>query len=126
MISAMTLQSENPGKVFLGIEGGGTRTVALLADGNGQSLGRLEAGPANMKLLTEAQLIRHFRSIANAWLSGRAWDWAFGRLGGSGLQAHQVCRRESVARRAVLRDERPGDGPHGCGRRREGDNARRS
>jgi N-acetylmuramic acid 6-phosphate etherase len=60
----MRLQSENPGKILLGIEGGGTRTVALLADRNGQSLDRLEAGPANMKLLTDAHLIRHFRSMA--------------------------------------------------------------
>ena len=52
--------------VFLGIEGGGTRTVALLANGSGQVLRRLETGPANMKLLTEAQLTRHFRSIAAA------------------------------------------------------------
>jgi N-acetylmuramic acid 6-phosphate etherase len=63
----MTLQTKNPGKVLLGIEGGGTRTVALLADGNGHSLARLEAGPANMKLLTDAQLIRHFRSMAEAF-----------------------------------------------------------
>jgi N-acetylmuramic acid 6-phosphate etherase len=51
---------------FLGIEGGGTRTVALLADGSGQPLRRLETGPANMKLLTEVQLTRRFRSIARA------------------------------------------------------------
>ena len=51
---------------YLGIEGGGTRTVALLADGRGQILRRLETGPANMKLLTEAQLTRRFRSIAAA------------------------------------------------------------
>ena len=51
---------------YLGIEGGGTRTVALLADGGGQPLRRLETGPANMKLLTEAQLTRRFRSIARA------------------------------------------------------------
>ena len=55
-----------PDKSYLGIEGGGTRTVALLADGSGHILRRLETGPANMKLLTEAQLTRHFRSIAAA------------------------------------------------------------
>jgi len=51
---------------YLGIEGGATRTVALLADGGGQALHRLETGPANMKLLTEAQLTQRFRSIARA------------------------------------------------------------
>jgi N-acetylmuramic acid 6-phosphate etherase len=51
---------------YLGIEGGATRTVALLADGGGRTLHRLETGPANMKLLTEAQLTQRFRSIARA------------------------------------------------------------
>jgi N-acetylmuramic acid 6-phosphate etherase len=50
----------------LGIEGGGTRTVALLVNAGGETLRRLERGPANMKLLTEAQLTRQFRSIASA------------------------------------------------------------
>ena len=66
MISAMTLKREPTGQRFLGIDGGGTRTVALMADGSGQSLCRLESGPANMKLLTDDQLAGHFRSIAKA------------------------------------------------------------
>src|SRR5215471_14224760 len=51
---------------FLGIEGGATRTVALLADGHDRALRRFELGPANVKLLTDAQLTRHFRTIAAA------------------------------------------------------------
>jgi len=62
----MTRNSESAGVRYLGIEGGGTRTVALLANGSGETLRRLETGPANMKLLTAAQLTRHFRSIAVA------------------------------------------------------------
>jgi N-acetylmuramic acid 6-phosphate etherase len=50
----------------LGIEGGGTHTVVLLADASGRTLRRLEIGPANMKLLTDAQLTQRFRSIATA------------------------------------------------------------
>lgn len=49
---------------WLGIEGGGTRTVALLADERGRCLRRLEAGPANLKLMTDTQLVRHLRDIA--------------------------------------------------------------
>jgi len=52
---------------FLGIESGGTRTVALLADDTGKVLNRLEFGPANLRLLSDAQLIRHFRAIARAF-----------------------------------------------------------
>ena len=66
MVSAMMRNPETAQLRYLGIEGGGTRTVALLADGRGQALRRLETGPANMKLLTEAQLTQRFRSIARA------------------------------------------------------------
>jgi N-acetylglucosamine kinase-like BadF-type ATPase len=60
----MKSNAESRGAKYLGIEGGGTRTVALLADGKGRTLRRLETGPANMKLLTAAQLVGRFRSIA--------------------------------------------------------------
>ncbi len=53
--------------LFLGIEGGGTRTVALLADAAGHLVERAEFGPANVRLLTDAQLLRHFREIAKAF-----------------------------------------------------------
>jgi N-acetylmuramic acid 6-phosphate etherase len=62
----MKRQPKSPAGKYLGIEGGGTRTVALLADASGRILRRLEAGPANMKFLSEAQLTQHFRSIAAA------------------------------------------------------------
>jgi len=55
-----------PGPTFLGIEGGGTRTVALLADAGGALLQRFETGPANFKLLTEAQLLRRLREVRAA------------------------------------------------------------
>ena len=54
-------------KAFLGIEGGGTHTVALLADENGKLLHRIEAGPANLKLLTNQELKSVFRSIARSF-----------------------------------------------------------
>jgi len=62
----MTHKPESADVRYLGIEGGGTRTVALLVNAGGETLRRLERGPANMKLLTEAQLTRQFRSIASA------------------------------------------------------------
>jgi N-acetylmuramic acid 6-phosphate etherase len=48
-------------EIFLGIEGGATHTVALAVNGAGQVLHRLETGPANLRLLNDAQLTRHFR-----------------------------------------------------------------
>jgi N-acetylmuramic acid 6-phosphate etherase len=62
----MKRDPESPEEKYLGIEGGGTRTVALLVDASGRVLRRLETGPANMKLLTEAQLTHCLRSIAAA------------------------------------------------------------
>ena len=53
----------NSSPLLLGIEGGGTRTVALLADAQGHLLKRFEAGPANFRLLTEAQLLRRLREV---------------------------------------------------------------
>ncbi len=51
---------------YLGIEGGGTRTVALLEESDDDRALRIEAGPANLRLLTDEQLARHFRDIAQA------------------------------------------------------------
>ncbi len=52
------------GPLFLGIEAGGTRTVALTVNDRGGCLQRIEAGPANMRLMSDAQLERHFRRLA--------------------------------------------------------------
>jgi N-acetylmuramic acid 6-phosphate etherase len=53
--------------LFLGIEGGGTHTIAILADAEGQLLKRFETGPGNVKLLSDVQLRGIFKSIATAF-----------------------------------------------------------
>ncbi|MDB6020170.1 MAG: N-acetylmuramic acid 6-phosphate etherase, partial [Pedosphaera sp.] len=64
----MKSSSEEPIRpLFLGIEGGGTHTVAILADARRNFLQRFEAGPANLKLLTDAQVLGLFKSIASAF-----------------------------------------------------------
>jgi N-acetylmuramic acid 6-phosphate etherase len=52
--------------VVLGIESGGTRTVALAASDDGRELLRREFGPANLRLLDDSKLRRHFASVARA------------------------------------------------------------
>ena len=52
---------------FLGIECGGTRTVAICADEKAAMLKRATAGPANLKLLDDAALLRHFSDLARAF-----------------------------------------------------------
>ena len=49
---------------FLGIECGGTRTVAIMADASGALIDRATAGPANLKLLGDVALARHFKLLA--------------------------------------------------------------
>jgi N-acetylmuramic acid 6-phosphate etherase len=48
---------------FLGIEGGGTHTVALLADRHGRILSRRESGPFNLKVLSDAEALQRLRDI---------------------------------------------------------------
>jgi N-acetylmuramic acid 6-phosphate etherase len=69
--------------LFLGIEGGGTRTVALLAEAGGRLVQRLETGPANLRLLSDTRLIRHLREIAAA-LPARPSAVAVGLAGARG------------------------------------------
>ena len=51
---------------FLGIDGGGTRTTAWLADGEGKLLGRAESGPSNpLKVgfrAAEREILKAFRA----------------------------------------------------------------
>ena len=48
----------------LGIEGGGTRTTALLADVRGREILRASFGPGNVRLLDDRAFVRLFRNIA--------------------------------------------------------------
>ncbi len=50
--------------LYLGIEAGGTHTVALLADDKGHLVKRLEAGPANFRLISDRQLRRLLKELA--------------------------------------------------------------
>jgi N-acetylmuramic acid 6-phosphate etherase len=56
--------SANGIHVYLGIECGGTRTVALAVNSNGTEVHRAEFGPANLQLLDDRQLAGHFKEIA--------------------------------------------------------------
>lgn len=51
---------------YLGIEAGGTRTVAVGRAWDGRHATQIETGPANLRLLNDDQLTRHFGGIAKA------------------------------------------------------------
>jgi N-acetylmuramic acid 6-phosphate etherase len=65
--------------ILLGIECGGTRTVALAADAAGRQIRRAEFGPANLRLLGDRELTRHFKAIATRMPS--PWGIAIGMAG---------------------------------------------
>ena len=49
---------------YLGIEGGGTRSTLVLADAQGKAIAELQGGPANLKLLSDRQLLWLLKSFA--------------------------------------------------------------
>src|SRR4051812_49388320 len=53
-----------PQELFLGIEGGGTRSTVVLATAKGRAIAELSAGPANVRLLLDRQLLAHLRAFA--------------------------------------------------------------
>ncbi len=52
--------------LFLGLECGGTKSVAVAARSDGRKLFQFTAGPANLRLLNDDQLTRHFADIRRA------------------------------------------------------------
>lgn len=55
------------GQVYLGIEAGGTRTLAAaISCGANDASPLLETGPANLRLVSDEGLVRHFKEIARA------------------------------------------------------------
>ena len=56
--------SANP--IYLGVEGGATRTVALFANARGRVLRRVESGPLNLKLATDRQVLGVLKSLTRS------------------------------------------------------------
>jgi N-acetylmuramic acid 6-phosphate etherase len=51
---------------FLGIECGGTRSISILAPEIGKNWTRIVSGPANLRLLNDEELERHFLEFSNS------------------------------------------------------------
>lgn len=76
--------------LLLGIEGGATRTGIIVADTAGRELHTLEAGAANLRLMTDRELSDHFRNISAqvAALGGNVVALGIG-LAGARTEAHR-------------------------------------
>ncbi len=57
------MRCSTPSTRFLAIEGGGTKTVALTASSNGAIGDRITTGPLNLKLASDTDVLKRFRSI---------------------------------------------------------------
>ena len=66
-MAAMKHEANSRPPAYLGIEAGGTRMVGLFEAGDGSPVRRAEAGPANLRLLSDAQLAGRFREISSAF-----------------------------------------------------------
>jgi N-acetylmuramic acid 6-phosphate etherase len=97
IIFGMSKKQKRPARpLFLGIEGGGTRSVAVMADGRGKLIGRVEAGPGNARLLDDGKLLELFRSIAGKFPGPDAVG-----IGMAGVRAASDERRVREAARKV-------------------------
>ncbi|MEO6181531.1 MAG: N-acetylmuramic acid 6-phosphate etherase [Verrucomicrobiota bacterium] len=61
-----TKSAQPQSSVFLGIECGGTHSTAIAARADGQKLFDYTSGPANLRLLNDEQLAKHFAEIRKA------------------------------------------------------------
>ena len=64
LIGQLGLYPTDMRKVFVGIEGGGTRTSALATDAAFNLLAQVESGPCNLRLTTDQALVEHFQALA--------------------------------------------------------------
>ena len=64
---AAKLKNSRPRDHFLGVEGGATHSVCLLADETGHIVRRVEVGPANILLLSDSQFTTLLRQIKRAF-----------------------------------------------------------
>ena len=76
----------------LGIEGGGTRTTALLADARGREIQRGEFGPGNVRLLDDLELVRLLKRVAKKFPQPDAIG-----LGMAGARNENDCARVRAA-----------------------------
>ncbi|MGP8200631.1 MAG: N-acetylmuramic acid 6-phosphate etherase [Limisphaerales bacterium] len=85
-----------PGGSYLGVECGATRSVVLFAPGGDLPWRRGEFGPANLRFLDDAALVKHFMTIKG--LQGRAVEPLAGiAIGMAGMRTDADRRRIKAA-----------------------------
>jgi len=82
--------------VWLGMDGGGTRLVALAVNGSGNTCARLEVGPSNLRLTSDRDLLSRFQEIGEKVPSPQAIG-----IGLAGLMTAEDGTRVSKALQSV-------------------------
>ncbi len=114
-------------KTLLGVECGGTRTIALLANAAGREIRRAAFGPANLRLLNDSQLLRHFRALQqefpapDAICIGMAGarseaDWMRIRETAGNAWKNAPCHATNDLETALAADRLPRNAPHPAAR----------
>jgi len=85
---------------FLGIECGGTRTVVLFGPDAAGGWQRAEFGPANLRLLDDAALVKHFKTVKR--IVPAAFDGMV--IGMAGARTEKDRRRIRAAAAMVWRN----------------------
>lgn len=60
--------------MFLGVDGGGTKTTAVLTDGDGGTVRQARGGPGNVALLDRGSIAELLRGILDALIGGPPYD----------------------------------------------------
>ena len=84
---------------YIGIEGGGTKTIALVATSGGEVVARSELGPGNLRLLSDGQLRQLFRRITESCAQPAAVG-----IGLAGTRDAADLRRVRAAAESVWED----------------------
>lgn len=85
--------------VYLGIEGGGTRSTLVLADAQGNEICAMQGGPANLTLLSDRQLLWLLRGYAGRLpMQGRRLAAAAIGLAGARSEADKERIRRASSR----------------------------
>src|SRR4026208_1573584 len=83
----------------LGIDAGGTKTVALLADGDGNIVGEGRAGAANLQTEGELEVEKILHTVIERATDGRSLQLAAVCLGRAGVDRSD----DAVVIRAIMR-----------------------
>src|SRR5829696_8400491 len=90
--------NQTSGNLCLGIECGGTKTTAILAEENGREIFTSMSGPANLRLLNDSALVAHFKKIRSSLKDSRTLKSVAIGMAGARTEADRNRIHSAVAK----------------------------